>query len=232
MQIYKNKQKNPTVRLSFPENGLYSRFIIFNLLHSRRWRNVFEETKPINYYNDLADWSVNVYNILKTRKIEFRFKDSQKSRLNEVLELRTSNCNYTVDNNPVIATEMRLGSILTRVAMILSILNYKQIDDIYNIECTDDTLEVILSLIEPLISNALYSMMRLPNVPKNLSNQVKQPEILYHNLPEFFERKTALEIGKKYNIKEDYIDKILRNTNKFKKIGRGTYKKVHRSTES
>jgi len=54
----------------------------------------------------------------------------------------------------------------------------------------------------------------------------------YNSLPDNFNRQSAIGVCKNLKIKIDYLDKILKMKNYFKKTSRSNYTKVKSSAES
>lgn len=216
-----------------PENGLFSRFIIFNLIGTSEWKNAFESNSSISSLDMLSKWIFDIYPYLENQNIEFSFNPEQQTKFNETLSKKSNVYSYIDESGYVDASIKRMGLILTRIGMILSIIELDEIRNVNAIICSDKVFECLILILDSLLDHSIHSMMQLPKgVAKYLKSQLKQPEMLYNSLPDSFDRKQAVEVGFKLKIKSDYLDKILRNLSLFCRTGRGRYCKVKPSADS
>jgi hypothetical protein len=170
---------------------------------------------------------------LENQNITFSFNPKQQTKFNETLSKKSNDYSYIDKSGYVDASIKRMGLILARIGMILSIIELNDIRNVDTIICSDKVFECLILILENLLDHTINSMMQLPKgVTKNLKSQLKQPEILYNSLPDSFDRKQAVEVGFKLKIKSDYLDKILRNLSLFCRTGRGRYCKVKPSADS
>lgn len=213
---------------SDPENGFYSRFINYNFYNNAMWRNVFSDEIKEDYFSELSNWAEEIYFKLIDSKLQFQLSMNQKEEFNNKCRHIYHN-SISVDSTGYLdGITKRLGLILTRIAMILSILELEEIDGKEIITCSSNTFLCINILFEILLEHSYHSMIMMPEVSKKTNINLKQPALLHQCLSDFFSRADALKEGNKLGIKSDYIDKILRNKNLFTKVGRGIYKKINR----
>ncbi|MDT3738623.1 MAG: DUF3987 domain-containing protein [Candidatus Kapabacteria bacterium] len=216
-----------------PENGLYSRFCIYNLFSKSEWKNVFSFTESVKPFKSISEWVERNYYFLKSNEIEFSFTEEQQNEFNEILRSKYDFYSKADESGNLTASIKRLGIILTRLAMVLTILENENVENLKQLQCPQTIFDSIILIIDSLIANFQYSYLKLPNgVKRGLGIELTQPEKLYNSLNDSFSRADAIEIGLKLGIKRDYIDKILKMNNFFTKTGRGRYMKSKSSAVS
>lgn len=208
------------------ENSLYSRFCIYNLFNNPTWNNAFLNNEPVNPFKNITEWIEKNHYILKENKIRFKFIEEQQIKFNKIFGQKLEYFSTVDESGNLNASIKRLGVILTRIAMVLTILGYESVEGIEILECPENIFMFIFLILDSLIENIQFSYLNLPNgIKKGLGKELTQPEKIYNCLNDSFTRNTAIEIGIKIGIKKEYIDKILKMKNYFTKTGRGSYVK-------
>jgi hypothetical protein len=216
-----------------PENGLFSRYIIFNLNSNSGWKNVFEYNEKINSFEMLSNWALKAYSYLEENEIEFCFSNEQQKIFNESLSNKSKYYSEIDDSGYLDASLKRMGLIITRLGMIISILEFEDISSITLIHCSEKIFECLMLIFDNLLEHTVLAMTVLPKgLSPRFKSQSKQSEMLFQSLPVNFNRKQAVDVGLSLGIKTDYLDKILRMRSLFEKDGRSCYHKVRMSAES
>ncbi len=208
------------------ENGLYSRFIIYYLNNTSEWKNVFDSSSLDNPLKKIAEWIQHNYTYFQENEIEFSFTTEQQIRFNKFMSEKMVFYSIFDEKGNLESSIKRLGLILTRIGMILTICENKSIEGVSKVICSENSFEVISILAEYLISHLIYSYRLITKTSNpQLINAKNQKEQLFSMLPNQFTIKEAIEIGNTLSIKEDYVNKILRMPDLFKKVKRGYYEK-------
>ena len=216
-----------------PEDGLLSRFLLFNLTSTSIWKDVFDNSNKSDSFQELSKWAFKTYNYLKNNELEFCFNENQQRLFNETLRIKLQHYSEIDDKGYLGASIKRMGLIITRIGMILSILEYQDLKGEKVITCSAKIFECMLIMIENLNEHFVHAMMNLHDGLKpEIKVQLTQPEKLYYSLPNSFDRKYAIEIGSSLGITPDYVDKILKRPNLFFRVSRGKYNKVKSSAEN
>ena len=124
----------------------------------------------------------------------------------------------------------RLGLILYRFCMLFTaIRKFKSNDYHKEVFCSDVDFETALSLINVYLQ---HSVIMFENLPKQGEQgpfkSGENKKLFFDALPNEFQRKEAIEIGLKFNIKERTADKFLKDClGKYLiKSDTGLYKKI------
>lgn len=108
-----------------PTDGLFSRFLIFEVKPNPEFENVWmADSKNINFeIGKVSDFNLSLFEFLEScdgAPIEFRFTKKQSERLTEIFQREKNNANET--DPKMVGLIHRAGFILTRIAMIFSII--------------------------------------------------------------------------------------------------------------
>lgn len=151
------------------ENGLFSRFLYYELEYNAAFENVFDKSKVgyDEYFESLGETLERLYLILELRQTEtlFDLTDSQKEAFvahfnevkGEIVEYVSEDLGGTVN---------RLGLIAFRIAMVLSTLrafertNYRDLPEV--VTCTDQDFEIAMQLSGIFLQKAIAVYKRLP----------------------------------------------------------------------
>lgn len=210
------------------ENGLYSRFLVYNFDEIAPFKEVFKKDaidKKKNF-KKLGDKIYDTYKKLESRnkKIVFKFSEFQEESFMELIDdIRNSVINKNKEN--FVPNVHRHGLIFFRIAMILTVLrNIETIHTSDIIECTGEDFITAYSLIEILLEHSEYTFNTI-----EIGNLSLQDEQILDSLPHFFTRSQLLDIGKQLNIPMRTIDdKISQWKRKklIKKVDKSTYHKL------
>ena len=156
------------------ENGLFSRFLFYELPQEPKFKDVFDPSKDryLTVFNDLGQIIQQVYEYFKADSIGFKFQfpETQQAEFLEYfralkLEIQ-ENLTFDLDG-----TINRLGLQFFRIAMIFTTLRQYSSGTIdREMICTDQDFQLTKKIIEVLKTHALNIYFKLPE-PKPVSNK-------------------------------------------------------------
>lgn len=162
------------------ENGLFSRFMFYQMPSNTKWRNVFANSTKggLNeYYDVLGEQFYELYRTLKSNQpIRFSYTEKQQQ---EFLEFFPKLNLYYLNVNPLDydATVKRLGIIAFRISMILTAIRILETGDISaQLYCSDNDFQTTLTMVKALIkhSSKVYSSLPVDNTMVNYKNKKEQ----------------------------------------------------------
>ncbi|MFO8054944.1 MAG: DUF3987 domain-containing protein, partial [Bacteroidales bacterium] len=179
------------------EDGLFSRFIFYNFRYGERpeFKNVFAGGTVANlteYFKELSGEVLEIYEkVINFDKIEVTLTEEQKARFQPHFNDMLSKVHDTFgeeSNSSVI----RLGLIIFRIAMLLTLLRKLEKDEFAeSIECEDVDFETALKLSEVYLQHTLSVLQALPG-----SVKINPTARLFCEfLPEQFSYSEAVKIG-------------------------------------
>ncbi len=209
------------------ENGLFSRFMIYNFDEITDFKDVFAAKTRNNkaVFEAVGQDVFNLYGELAKleKPIEFCFTDQQKEKFLKIIRpIRTDIVNN--HSQAFISNLHRHGLILFRIAMILTVLRNKEsvITD-EKLYCSDNDFLVASQLMKTLLRHCQFTFNSIETGDLSI-----QDEKILDDLKSTFTRQEAINIGVKYNIPARTIDDKLAQWKKRKYIfkhSRGKYKK-------
>lgn len=209
------------------ENGLFSRFMIYNFDELTDFKDVFAvKTRNNNALFEAVGQDIfNLYGELAKLKkpIEFCFTDQQKEKFLKIIRpIRTDIVN---NHSPAFISNLhRHGLILFRIAMILTVLRNKEsIGSDEKLYCTDSDFLVASQLMKTLLRHCQFTFNSIETGDLSI-----QDENILDDLKETFTRQEAIEVGARHDIPTRTIDDKLAQWKKRKYIfkhSRGKYKK-------
>ena len=187
------------------ENGLFSRFIFYNMNLKLEWRDVFSESTVSldDYFINLGQQFFQFFQTLEqSQPIRFSLSNNQQQQFNvffaEIQEQYASL--FGLD---IVASVRRLGLITFRLAMILTTLRLmdgKEKSDI--IVCDDTDFRTVLIMARVLLQHTAHVLGTLPAIDSSSASK-SQPanrQLFYDMLPHDFNRSTYLAIAAQLNI--------------------------------
>lgn len=198
------------------EDGLFSRFLFYSFRSEPEWRDAGEEMNGYNLTEHFEVLSIKVTNFVEfmtsTKAIKFKLTDNQWMKLNQFGEACITDLTTLVSED-MASTAKRFGLILYRVAMIITALRYFDNGEVpINMNCSDDDFEIALKLVNIYQEHSAFMYRELPK-----SNAVSDRTLMnfLDSLPDEFQRKDAVDIALKINIKErtadGYLAKLVSN---------------------
>jgi hypothetical protein len=196
------------------ENGLFSRFMFYQMPGSTKWRNVFEISNKNglnDYYDVLGKRFYELHRSLKTsQQIRFSYTEEQKK---EFLNFFSKINLYYLNINPIDydASVKRLGIIAFRISMIFSVLRILETGEVSNpLICSDEDFKSTLTIVKVLIkhSSKVYSSLSTDNKTVNSKNN---KEKFIESLPLRFKTQEFYKAAKVYNITQKTAERHLTN---------------------
>ena len=218
--------------ISSAEDGLFSRFLFYIFKSDTKWIDPSPFGNQINLTEHFAKLSTAVYEMvlyLENGKTIIHLSEEQWNKFNPTFEKYLHQINAFVSEDAQSIVK-RLGIILYRFCMIFTtIRKYQAQEQATDIQCLDEDFESALTLIEIYLQHSIIMFDNLPQQEEQGAfKSGENKKLFYDALPNEFQRKEAIEIGLKFNIKERTADTILKNClGKFLiKSDTGHYKKI------
>lgn len=229
------------------ENGLFSRFMFFNVKFERNIRNVFVVTDSKKsktevfrqlgvQYKELwgkIQREASAYEVSIPPFLHAHFMDHYNQLNNECCE---------VIGNRMQGVVRRNGLMAFRIMMVLTIVRHLT-DDHYHpmpegqplrLECTDEDYHTSLTIAETILYHSAYMfhMLEKPSAPTLVFNRNDRREILYNMLPESFTKQEYLTVVRRLEYSEStcnkWIDRYIAE-NRLRHCGHSKYEKVQRA---
>jgi hypothetical protein len=196
------------------ENGLFSRFIFYVMETELVWHNTFAthgSTTADEKFKKIGKDFCAFLKKFPTRPIQFTLSRSQMDQFYNFFE--ATQLRYAQQyGDEIVASVRRLGLILFRFAMILTVL--RQMDkapkktrkDVRQLVCSDIDFDSALSMVKVLLQHSAAVFQSLPRNPKTPILKGRQllaaeaREKFLAALPESFDRPTYLKVAASLNI--------------------------------
>ena len=207
------------------ENGLFSRFIFYVMETELVWHNMFASHDGTTADEKFKEIGRDFFTFLKKfpkRPVQFTLSRSQMDQFNayfEATQLRFAQ----LLGDEIVATVRRLGLILFRFAMILTVL--RRIDDApksaksgdkkLRMVCSDADFDTALAMVKVLLQHSAAVFQALPRnakAPVLKGRQViaaETREKFLAALPETFDRPTYIKTAASLNITEKTAERYL-----------------------
>ena len=196
------------------ENGLFSRFIFYVMETELVWHNTFAThgcTTADEKFKKIGKDFCAFLKKFPTRPIQFTLSRSQMDQFYNFFE--ATQLRYAQQyGDEIVASVRRLGLILFRFAMILTVL--RQMDktakktkkDVRQLVCSDTDFDSSLSMVKVLLQHSAAVFQSLPRNPKTPILKGRQllaaeaREKFLAALPDTFDRPTYLKVADTLNI--------------------------------
>ncbi|TXD56913.1 DUF3987 domain-containing protein [Polaribacter sp. IC066] len=201
------------------ENGLFSRFMFYQMPGNTKWRNVFEiKTKNgLNDYFDLLgkEFFALYESLNRGKPIQFSYTEEQQKEFLDVfpkLNVYYLNINHIEYD----ATVKRLGIIAFRISMIFTALRILENGDISTpLYCLDEDFQSTITIIKVLIKHSSKVYSSLPKDESAITYKNKKEQFI-ESLPIRFTTQMFKDNAIKYKIAEKsaerYITKLCKDT--------------------
>ena len=205
------------------ENGLFSRFIFYVMETELVWHNMFASYGGTTADVKFKEIGRDFYAFLKKfpkRPVQFTLSLSQMDQFNDYFE--ATQLRYAqLFGDEIVATVRRLGLILFRFAMILSVLRLmdkassNSLKDIKQLVCSDADFDTAFAMVKVLLQHSAAVFQTLPRnakAPVLKGRQViaaETREKFLAALPETFDRPTYLNTAASLNITEKTAERYL-----------------------
>ena len=214
------------------ENGLFSRFMFYAFRSPIVWQSPAPAANGIVYNDHFAKLSeelLQATELLTNYPTEVQFTDEQWTWFNrEFTDHLEQSVLYNSDD--IAGVVYRLGLITFRICMVFTALRkFENGDTASTVFCTDEDFTSAISLSKVYIE---HSIMVFNSLSSNQDEENFKPknnkEKLITLLPETFQRKQAVEEGKKLDLSERTVDDLLRKLvpEVLEKIKDGYYRKI------
>lgn len=215
------------------ENGLFSRFIFYNMNLRLEWRDVFSVgVVPLDdYFIDLGQRYFQFYQMLQqSQPIRFSLSVNQQKEFNQFFtEIQQEYSNlFGLD---IVASVRRLGLITFRVAMILTSLRLMDGKPIQSVIVCDDTdFRTSLIMARVLLQHTANVFGQLPSTDSNATRGTVTVlcQTFFNSLPSEFNRRTYLSIAERLHIAPKTAEKYIRKfctTGQIKHLAHDSYSK-------
>ena len=216
------------------ENGLFSRFVFYNMNLRLEWRDVFSESAVSldDYFIDLGQRYFQFYQTLQqSQSIKFSLTISQQIEFNKFFtEIQQEYSSlFGLD---IVASVRRLGLITFRVAMILTslrIMDGKPIESV--IVCDDTDFRTSLIMARVLLQHTAHVFGQLPSTDSNATRGTVTVlcQTFFDSLPSEFNRRTYLSIAEHLHVAPKTAEKYIRKfctTGQIKHLAHDSYSKM------
>lgn len=230
------------------ENGLFSRFMFFNVKFERNIRNVFVVTdtrySKTEVFRQLGEQykellgkiqrEASAYEVSIPSLLHGHFMDHYNQLNNECCEAIGNKMQGVVRRN---------GLMAFRIMMVLTIVRHLT-DDRYHpmpegqplrLECTDEDYHTSLTIAGTLLYHSAYMFRQLEksSAPASTSSRNDRREILYNMLPDSFTKQEYLSVVRQLEFSEStcnkWIDRYIAE-NRLRHCGHSKYEKVRKDS--
>ena len=230
------------------ENGLFSRFMFFNIKFERNIRNVFVVTdtrhSKTEVFRQLGEQykellgkiqrEASAYEVSIPPFLHAHFMDHYNQLNNECCEAIGNRMQGVVRRN---------GLMAFRIMMVLTIVRHLT-DDCYHpmpegqplrLECSDEDYHTSLTIAKTMLYHSAYMFRQLekPFSPASASNRNDRREILYKMLPDSFTKQEYLAVVRQLEYSEStcnkWIDRYIAE-NLLRHCGHSKYEKVRKDS--
>lgn len=197
--------KQITALIPDAENGLFSRFIFYQMNVNTIWKDVFGvavEDGLDDYFQNLGYDFYNFYGmLLKQPEIQFSFTKDQQQAFNEFFA-EAQNIYINIKGLDYMATVRRLGIITFRLGMLISVFRILETGEITNnLICEDEDFDSLMAITKTLVKHSAAVFENLPRETTIKKHKNKKEKFL-DCLPKNFNRQKYLEVAKDFSINE------------------------------
>ncbi len=214
------------------ENGLFSRFMFYAFRSPIVWQSPAPAANGIVYNDHFAKLSeelLQATELLTNFPTEVQFTDDQWTWFNREFTDRLEQ-SVLYNSDDIAGVVYRLGLITFRICMVFTALRKFENGDTASIVfCTDEDFSSAILLSKVYIEHSIMVFNSLSSDEQEENFKPKNnKEKLIALLPETFQRKQAVEEGKKLDLSERTVDELLRKLvpDVLEKIKDGYYKKI------
>lgn len=197
------------------EDGLFSRFIFYVFKTDAVWLDPSPKGNPVNltdYFTTQSKLVLKLVEFYEREEMILHLTDEQWNRFNPVFSSFLEQINTFVSED-ALSVVKRLGLILYRFCMIFTAIRKFASNDYHKeVYCLDIDFETALTLTKTYIQHSIIMFTNLPKQGeqgpfKSGENKKK----FFDALPDKFQRKEAIEIGKKFDIGERTVGNFLKS---------------------
>ena len=218
------------------ENGLFSRFLIYVLESTLKWKDVFADEGPDSldeHFNLLGREYHIFYNALLNiqEPLRFSFTPEQRVIFNDYFETQQARI-YDIWGDEMLATVRRMGLICFRIAMVLTTLRMMETGDLLTPPvCSDEDFQTALDLCGVFLTHAervFHTLFGKMPVADTAAGNIK--DLFFQKLPAEFGRADYIAVAKTIGLNErtaeGYIKKACEAGKPIARIIKGRYRKT------
>lgn len=204
------------------ENGLFSRFIFYVMQTELVWHDMFSHSDSSTADEQFKQIGLDFYAFLKKfpkNPVQFTLSRAQQKQFNAFFE--ATQLHYAQQlGDEIVASVRRLGLILFRVAMILSVL--RLIDEVppkkigERLVCIDADFDTALAMVKTLLQHSVAVFQTLPRKPDKSAALKGRRQLAAASrekflaaLPDTFDRSTYLKTAASLNIIEKTAERYI-----------------------
>ena len=197
------------------EDGLFSRFIFYVFKTDAVWLDPSPKGNPVNltdYFTKQSKEVLKLVEFYERDEMILHLTDEQWERFNPIFSSFLEQINTFVSED-ALSIVKRLGLILYRFCMIFTAIRKFVTNEHHKeVYCLDIDFETALTLTKTYIQHSVIMFTNLPKQGeqgpfKSGENKKK----FFDALPNKFQRKEAIEIGKKFDIGERSVGNFLKS---------------------
>lgn len=201
--------------ISSAEDGLFSRFIFYVFKTDAVWLDPSPKGNPVNltdYFTTQSKQVLRLVEYYETDEMILHLTEEQWAIFNPFFSSFLEQINTFVSED-ALSIVKRLGLILYRFCMIFTAIRKFEAKDYHKeVYCLDIDFETALTLTKTYIQHSIIMFTNLPKQGEQgpfKSGQNKKK--FFDALPDKFQRKEAIEIGKKFDIGERSVGNFLKS---------------------
>ena len=221
------------------ENGLFSRFIFYVMKTELVWRDMFPVSDGTTADERFRQIGKDFYAFLKdfpSVEVQFTLSYDQQRRFNDFFAETQSTYAYTFGDD-IVASVRRLGLILFRIAMVISVLRLMdafpvasgrgkstplaEVKKTKSIVCTDIDFQSAMAIVKVLLQHTAEVFQSLPrhsyerpasSIATKGSRQLAEASRsrFFAALPDSFDRPKYIEVAASLNITEKTAERYVR----------------------
>ena len=213
------------------ENGLFSRFVFYVMPTQLVWHDMFACSGTIadEQFKQIGRDFYDFHKAFSKKRVQFAFSRAQQHQFNTFFEA-TQLCYAQLFGDDIIASVRRLGLILFRFAMILSVLRLiddppkpaKKGEKELHLVCIDADFATALAMVKVLLQHTASVFQTLPRSPQSVRAPKGMKQLAEGSrskflaaLPVAFTRadfcEVALSLGITTKTAERYITELCKN---------------------
>jgi len=197
------------------EDGLFSRFIFYVFKTEAVWLDPSPKGNPVNltdYFTTQSKQVLKLVEYYERDEMILHLTDEQWDKFNPIFSSYIHQINTFVSED-ALSVVKRLGLILYRFCMIFTAIRKYTEDDYHKeVYCSDIDFETALTLTNTYIQHSIIMFTNLPKQEALGSYKAGgNKQKFFDELPIKFQRKEAIEIGKRFDIGERSIDTFLKS---------------------
>ena len=219
------------------ENGLFSRFMFYKMNSQLFWHDVFLDSDKslVSNYESLGENFKRLYDLLKYRheRIQVVLAPEQIEEFNAFFTTAQNDLAGRFGNG-IVSSVRRMGLILFRICMVLTVLRAYENDQLADqLVCSDEDFMIGFGAVKVLLRHTTSIYMSTKNDVTNFKcydDPIGQRDKLYQLLPDEFNTQDAMNIAINNGIPgkscERYLTQWVRG-GQISRTGRGQYSKLN-----